>query len=142
MRLRIGVNLGDVIVEGDNLFGDGVNIAARLEDLAEPGGICVSGTVYDLTSAKVDTDFENLGEQLVKNIREPIRIYRVLIETGDKHQSAQPPPLDGAKGSSPAFSLKIDPDGSVDISARRFLGRGPNAARHIGRYGTVARGVL
>jgi adenylate cyclase len=75
--LRIGVNLGDVMVEGSDLYGDGVNIAARLEAIAEPGGIVVSGTAYDHIKSKVKVDFEDVGAQRLKNIAEPVRIYRV-----------------------------------------------------------------
>ena len=75
--LRIGVNLGDVVVEGGDRYGDGVNIAARLEQLAEPGGILVSGTTYDHARNKVKAGFEDLGTQTLKNIAEPIRAYRV-----------------------------------------------------------------
>ena len=77
MRLRIGINLGDVIVEGDNLIGDGVNIAARLETLADAGGICLSRPVFDQIKKRLDLDYEYLGEHEVKNITEPIRVYRV-----------------------------------------------------------------
>jgi len=78
MRFRIGVNLGDVVVEGDDLLGDGVNIAARLEALAEPGGICISRAVLDQVRKHLDLDYEDLGEHEVKNIAEPVRVYRVL----------------------------------------------------------------
>jgi pentatricopeptide repeat protein len=81
MRFRIGLHVGDIIVQGDNLFGDGVNIAARLEALAEPGGICVSGTVRDQIGTKLPLSFADLGEQQVKNIAQPIRAYRVRGET-------------------------------------------------------------
>jgi adenylate cyclase len=77
IEFRIGVNLGDVIVEGDDIFGDGVNIAARLEALAEPGGICVSAFVHDQVQGKLDCDFDDIGEQSLKNITRPVRIYRV-----------------------------------------------------------------
>jgi adenylate cyclase len=77
MRLRIGVHVGDIIVQGENLFGDGVNIAARLEALAEPGGICISGTVRDYIGTKLPVAFTDLGEQQVKNIAQPIRAYRI-----------------------------------------------------------------
>ena len=80
MRLRIGVNLGDVIVEDNDIYGDGVNIAARLEGLAEPGGICISGTAFDHAAQKVDVGFCALGEQRLKNIASPIRVYRVLLD--------------------------------------------------------------
>jgi adenylate cyclase len=76
LRLRIGVNLGDIIVEGSDIYGDGVNVAARLESLAEPGGICISGKVYGEVRNKLPAAFEDLGEREVKNIREPVRVYR------------------------------------------------------------------
>jgi adenylate cyclase len=75
--LRIGVNLGDVMVEGNDLYGDGVNIAARLEALAEPGGILVSGTAHDYVRNKVKVGFDDLGTQTLRNISEPVRAYRV-----------------------------------------------------------------
>ncbi len=75
--LRIGVNLGDVIVEGSDLYGEGVNIAARLEGMAEPGGILVSGTAYDHARNKVSTGFDDLGVRSLKNIREPVRVFAV-----------------------------------------------------------------
>src|SRR5215831_14096403 len=77
MRFRIGVHLGDVIVEGANLFGDGVNIAARLEALADPGGICLSGAVRDQIGSRLPVAFVPLGDQRVKNIAEPIRAFKV-----------------------------------------------------------------
>src|SRR5262245_10588409 len=75
--LRIGVNLGDVMVEGSDLYGDGINIAARLEAMAEPGGILVSGTAYDYVRNKVKVGFDDLGSQNLKNIADPVRAYRV-----------------------------------------------------------------
>jgi adenylate cyclase len=81
MQFRIGINLGDVIVEENDIFGDGVNVAARLEMLAEPGGICVSGAVRDQVGDRLDEiAFEDLGEQSVKNIARPIRVFRVRLE--------------------------------------------------------------
>jgi adenylate cyclase len=77
--MRIGVNLGDIMVEGSDLFGDGVNIAARLEGIAEPGGVLVSGTAYDYVRNKVKVGFEDLGIQTLKNIAEPVRTYRVQL---------------------------------------------------------------
>jgi adenylate cyclase len=82
MEFRIGINLGDVIVDGERLYGDGVNIAARIEGLAEGGGICISGTVYDHVKNKLALSYEYQGEQAVKNISEPVRVYRVLMEPG------------------------------------------------------------
>jgi adenylate cyclase len=81
IRFRIGINLGDVIAEGDDIYGDGVNIAARLEALAEAGGICVSRMVRDNVRDKLDCAFEDLGEQQVKNIARPVRIYALRPET-------------------------------------------------------------
>lgn len=80
MVFRIGINLGDVVVEGERIYGDGINIAARLEGLAEGGGICISGTVYDQIENKLALDYEDMGEQTVKNIAKPIRVYRVHLE--------------------------------------------------------------
>ncbi len=80
MHFRIGINLGDVIVEGERLYGDGVNIAARLESLAEPGGICLSGTVYDHVENKLPLTYASQGEQTVKNIAKPVRVYRVIMD--------------------------------------------------------------
>src|ERR1700720_1482887 len=79
MEFRIGVNLGDVMVEGEQIYGDGVNVAARLESLANPGGICISDTVHENIRNKLPLNFEDLGEQAVKNIDEPVRVYRVLM---------------------------------------------------------------
>jgi adenylate cyclase len=85
MQFRIGVNLGDVIVEDNDIFGDGVNVAARLEMLAEPGGICVSGAVRDQLGDRLDDiTFEDLGEQNVKNITRPIRVFRVRFDPDPK----------------------------------------------------------
>ncbi len=83
MEFRIGVNLGDIIVEGDRIYGDGVNIAARLESLADPGGICISRTAHDQIEDKLPLGYEYLGEKHVKNTPKPIRAYRVLLEPED-----------------------------------------------------------
>jgi adenylate cyclase len=77
---RIGVNLGDVIIEGDDIYGDGVNVAARLQGLAEPGGICISGTAFDQVEGKLDCGYEFLGARHVKNIAKAVRAYRVRME--------------------------------------------------------------
>ena len=90
ITFRIGINLGDVIVEGGDIFGDGVNVAARLEALAEPGGICVSQVVRDQVRDKLDLAFEDLGEQQVKNIARPVRVYRV---GGHSIRTEKPPSL-------------------------------------------------
>jgi adenylate cyclase len=80
MLFRIGVNLGDIVEEDDRIYGDGVNIAARLEGLAEGGGICISGTAYDHLKNKLELGYEYLGEHSVKNIAAPVRVYKVLME--------------------------------------------------------------
>ena len=78
MEFRIGINLGDVIEDGDRIYGDGINIAARVQGLAQAGGVYISGTVYDQVRNKLPFSFDYVGEQIVKNIEEPIRIYRVI----------------------------------------------------------------
>ena len=88
IRLRIGINLGDIIVEGSDIYGDGVNVAARLEALADPGGIFISGTVFDHVKGKVSLDFEDLGEQQVKNIDDPVRVYQVVLDSGTNEGKA------------------------------------------------------
>ena len=80
MEFRIGVNLGDVMVEGEQIYGDGVNVAARLESLADPGGICISGMVHDQVSTKMALTYKDMGEQPVKNIAKAVRVFRVLLE--------------------------------------------------------------
>ena len=80
LEFRIGINLGDVLEDGDRIYGDGVNIAARIEGLAEPGGICISRTAYDQLKNKLKLGYEYLGGHTVKNIAEPVRVYRVLMD--------------------------------------------------------------
>jgi class 3 adenylate cyclase len=79
LEFRIGINMGDVVVEDGDIFGDGVNVAARLESLAEPGGICVSARVQEDASGRLDLAFEDLGEQALKNIARPVRVYRAQL---------------------------------------------------------------
>ncbi len=82
MEFRIGVNLGDVLVKEGALYGDGVNVAARMESLADPGGICISGKAYEEVKNRLPLRFEYLGQQAVKNIAEPVKSYRVLSVQG------------------------------------------------------------
>jgi class 3 adenylate cyclase/TolB-like protein/Tfp pilus assembly protein PilF len=89
IEFRIGVNVGDVIIDGDDIYGDGVNIAARLEALAEPGGVCISARVHEDVLGKIETHFHDLGEQALKNIRRPVRVYRVGGASG---RAAHTPP--------------------------------------------------
>ena len=94
LRFRIGVNLGDVIADGDDIYGDGVNIAVRLEGLAVPGSICVSGTVRDHVGDRLPYAFEDIGEQSVKNIARPVRVYALRLEgTAGVLLPSGPPPL-------------------------------------------------
>jgi adenylate cyclase len=90
MQFRIGVNLGDVVEEGGQIYGDGVNIAARVEGLAEGGGICISGSVYDSIKNKLSLSYESLGEHTVKNITEPVRVYRMRVGPGVREEKAGP----------------------------------------------------
>lgn len=93
MLFRIGINLGDILIEGDDILGDGVNIAARLEGIAEPGGICISSSAYDHVRGKVLTEFTDLGEQRLKNIDRPVRVYAAnaagASATPPSHREAQ-----------------------------------------------------
>src|SRR5207248_8231599 len=80
IAFRIGINLGDIIIDEGDIYGDGVNVAARLEALAEPGGICVNRVVRDQVRDKLDIAFEDMGEQQVKNIARPVRPYRIMLD--------------------------------------------------------------
>ena len=104
MRFRIGVNLGDVLVDEAGIYGDGVNVAARLEGLAQPGGICISGSVYEQVEGKFNFRFEDLGEQQVKNIARPVRVYRLPI--GADAAVPAPTPLPANR---PPFSIVVLP---------------------------------
>jgi TolB-like protein/Tfp pilus assembly protein PilF len=102
IAFRVGVNIGDVIVEPQDIFGDGVNIAARLESIAEPGGICISASAYDYIRGKVGVEFADLGEQNLKNIDRPVRAYAAVLAT--QAESARPNPL-----SPPHLSIVVLP---------------------------------
>jgi TolB-like protein len=106
MLFRIGINLGDILIEGDDILGDGVNVAARLEGIAEPGGICVSSSAYEQVRGKVSVDFTDLGEQTLKNISRPIRAYAVGL-SANAHQTASLPP------SAPRLSLVVLPFANI-----------------------------
>ena len=96
IEFRVGVNIGDVIIEGDDIHGDGVNVAARLEGLCEPGEVYVSGAVYEQAAGKLEASFEDLGEQTVKNIAKPVRVYRLRGQSEDKAKptdTSEPLPL-------------------------------------------------
>jgi len=129
MRFRIGVNLGDVMVDGDDLLGDGVNVASRLEGLADTGGICISGTVYDQVAGKITQAFEFMGEQTLKNIEGPVRAYRVFADhrpadTSAKARASSPleftPPERPSVAILPFKSLGSDPDKDFIADGIRF----------------------
>src|SRR5262245_56548963 len=88
IEFRFGLNVGDIIIDGEDIYGDGVNIASRLEGIAEPGGICVSARVYEDVRGKLDVTFEDWGEQPLKNIAWPVRVYRVCL--GGEADSTRP----------------------------------------------------
>ena len=105
IEFRVGINLGDIIIDGDDIFGDGVNVAARLETLAAPGGICVSRVVRDQVRDKLAFTFEDMGEQQVKNIARPVRAHRIRIDSPE----AEPP----AASAEPALTLPDKPSIAV-----------------------------
>ncbi|MEE8444754.1 MAG: adenylate/guanylate cyclase domain-containing protein, partial [Alphaproteobacteria bacterium] len=123
VEFRIGINLGDVMVDRDDLFGDGVNVAARLESLADPGGICISGKVYEEVRDKLDFEYEDMGDQEVKNIRRPVRTWRVRAP--------------GAVSPAPVAPAPVEP-----VPTRP--GRGPLMLAAVGAVvaGAVAIGVV
>jgi adenylate cyclase len=90
IQLRLGINVGDIIIDGDDIHGDGVNVAARLEGLSEPGGVCISGTVFDQVRGKLDLPFDDLGPREVKNIAEPVRVYQWRLEAAKPASESQP----------------------------------------------------
>jgi TolB-like protein/Flp pilus assembly protein TadD len=106
MLLRIGVNLGDILIEGDDILGDGVNVAARLEGMAEPGGICISSSAYDQVRGKVPVDFIDLGEQTLKNIARPIRAYAVCLSANANQTTPLP-------SSAPRLSIVVLPFANI-----------------------------
>lgn len=89
MQFRIGINLGDVVINGDDILGDGVNVAARLESISAPGGICISSSVYDQVCGKLNLGFVDIGEQQLKNINRPIRVYRLDGAVAPERESAK-----------------------------------------------------
>jgi TolB-like protein/class 3 adenylate cyclase len=112
MLLRIGINLGDVLVEGDDILGDGVNVAARLEGIAEPGGICISSSAYDQVRGKVAATFTDLGERSLKNIDRPVRAYTVVQDgTGRKAETARASPSPASVA--PRLSIVVLPFANI-----------------------------
>jgi hypothetical protein len=123
IRFRIGINLGDVIVEPHDIFGDGVNIAARLEGLAEPVGICVSRVVRDQVRDRLDYIFEDLGEQSVKNITRPLRVYALrpegtagVLTTSVSSATSSPPPA-----AAPRLSIVVLPFANLSDDREQYF---------------------
>jgi len=115
IRFRIGINVGDIIIEGEDILGDGVNIAARIEGVAEPGGVCLSNAAYDQVRDKLKEKFVDLGEQALKNIARPVRVYRVDLAptTSSAPQAQQPKPAQPGKPSIAVLAfdnMSGDPD--------------------------------
>jgi TolB-like protein len=106
MLFRIGINLGDILIEGDDILGDGVNVAARLEGIAEPGGICISSSAYDQVSGKVAVEFTDLGEHNLKNISRPIRAYAVGLNANAVHAAP-------SSSSAPRLSIVVLPFANI-----------------------------
>ena len=144
IEFRVGINLGDVIAEEHDIFGDGVNVAARLEALAEPGGICVSRVVRDQVRDRLDYAFEDLGEQQVKNIARPVRVYRVrdrTVPTSSLPASPRPLPLPDKPSLAvlPFANMSGDPEQEffADGIAEEIitaLSRYPLALRHRAQF--------
>src|SRR5215471_17620943 len=114
MLFRIGINLGDVLIEGDDILGDGVNVAARLEGIAEPGGICISDDAYRQVRGKLDVAFEDAGEQQLKNIAQPLRVYRIRSDVTAKLQPPLPLP------SKPSIAVLAFQNMSGDLEQEYF----------------------
>ena len=120
IEFRIGINVGDVVVEGADIFGDGINVASRLEDSAEPGGICVSARVQEDSAGRLDLAFDDMGEQALKNMMRPMRVYRVRR----KGPLPSPPPQTGKGriGASGAPALAV-PDRATLLRAFAGISR-------------------
>jgi adenylate cyclase len=126
MAYRIGINVGDVVVEGERIYGDGVNIAARLESLADGGGICISGTAYDQIENKLALSYEYIGEQTVKNIAKPVRAYKVQLEPGTATTS----------------TVRVVPSAPRPIEKKVAQRRWPSAALAVVAVLVVGAGVI
>jgi TolB-like protein/class 3 adenylate cyclase len=113
--LRIGINLGDIIVEDGDIYGSGVNVAARLETIADPGGVCISGTVFDQVKGKIEIGFEDLGLQQLKNIADPVRVYGVTADSG-----AATPPLPSHIQERPSIAILPLDDLSGEEEQKNF----------------------
>ncbi|RAX38056.1 adenylate/guanylate cyclase domain-containing protein [Rhizobium tropici] len=130
LRFRIGVNLGDIIVEDEDIHGDGVNIADRMQTLAEPGGIAISGTTYDQVKTKIDVGFISLGRQKVKSIAEPIRVYRVAFDPAAARRFPQLPKR-VRRGAVLAIALSLIVGGGAYLWYRLDIGETPAFVRRF-----------
>ena len=148
--LRIGINLGDVIVEGGDLYGEGVNIAARLQAMAMPGGICLSQTIVDHVRNKVEVQFEDLGERKLKNLDRPVRVYRVVGIASELERLSAilgPPSAEGPTGPSiavlPFVNLSGDTEQnySTTASPRTSSPAFPDFASFLSSLGTPHSGI-
>ena len=144
IELRIGINLGDVVIDGDDIHGDGVNVAARLEGLAKPGGVCISGGVHEQVRDRIDQSFKDLGEQEVKNISRPVRVWQWL-PTASKNSATAHVPLSLPEKPSivvlPFNNMSGDPeqeflaDGLTEDITTALSRPGTPAARHASTRG-------
>src|SRR5260370_10822778 len=125
IEFRMGINVGDIVVEDGDIFGDGVNVAVRLEGRAESGGICVSARVQEDAAGKLDLIFQDLGEQQLKNISRPVRVYRVLATGAKRPAKAPAPPLPASK---PSVSVLPFTNMSGHLEQEFFS---PGIAEHI-----------
>jgi adenylate cyclase len=141
MWFRIGINLGDVMVDGEDLYGDGVNVAARLESMAEPGGVMVSGTVYALAHKQLALAFDYVGEQTMKSLDEPVPSYRIRIGGAN----AEPAAPEGAAGDQARPAPEEDAPTRTTAAARTGLVRvvrwAENALDWLGRQPTRIQGA-
>jgi adenylate cyclase len=121
IQFRVGINLGDIVFEEGDIFGDGVNVAARLEQLAEVGGICVSAAVRDQVSGRVDVGFEDLGERTLKNISRPIRVYRVAFDEPPQGPDGRQPAAPARPAVKPAVAVLPFANMSADDEQEHFV---------------------
>jgi Adenylate and Guanylate cyclase catalytic domain len=131
MDFRIGVNLGDVVVDGEQIYGDGINVAARLESLANPGGICISSTVHEQVRDKLALTYEDGGEQRVKNIARPVHAWRVHDKPGIRFKDLDEPALKNVSRPMDIYQLVAS---DLVAQPKKLDGRGLRNATSIGTW--------